>query len=509
MQLSIEQIYDIIQEIELPENILRKKAELASQEIYEGSLKKYVNNRIREMYPKTYEAYTIADYSLLKKIVDKKAKAYKEAPVRTLPTPNESTAYQDIVKEYGLNEAMKRLDALYCQHKYALFGCLMSLDEDGSPEFRFMPLAPYEFDVIKDDEGCPKVVILSYPDRTMMVETGSDGLDTIISGAKQDEGAQTKVYAFWTDTNFYVVEIKVDDKGKSMGIPSFRPIPTNPGNVNPYGVLPFVYLPKNSGPNYPIASPLPEQTVEVNSLLSVYLTSGNMQIGQLVLKYPEGQNFQMVTSGLMTGIKLPQSTDPDAPETDASYISPSPNMDAHRTAIMTYVSMILDEQGIRSAGALDSTAEKFSSGLDRAIAEADVQDIIEDNQGLYRCVEEEVFEIVRAQLASINSNPFSDGDLRIVYKKPRMLVSDTELLTNLEKMINLGLLEAWEKFTIVDPNMSEEDAKAKLARIQSGEQSRVSALADAAGMNQEVNNADISGPGNEGNRPESTSDSSS
>jgi hypothetical protein len=484
MQLSQQEIQDIIAEIKRPENLERKRQALKSSDVYEGALKKYVSHRIMQMYPKSWNLYTISDYSILKKIVDKKAKAYKEAVVRKLEKPDESTAYQDIVKDYCLNEAMKELDVVYNQYKYALMGCTMDLI-DGEPSFNFMPLDPQEFDVIKDSKGEAKIVILSYPGRELVTVADTDGMDSLIAGPKSDEGDGKETYSFWTDDSYYLVEQTVKD-GKAMGPPEIKPIPSNPNNVNPWGVLPFVYLPMNGGPNYPVPSPLCEQTVELNSLLSVYLTSGNMQVGQLVIKHPESQKIEQASSGMMTVLKMPQSSDTDAAETTAEYISPNPNMDGHRTSIMTFASLIMDEQGIRPGSGLD-TAEKFTSGLDRAISEADVQDIIEANQQLYARVEEELFEIVKAQLASVNRNPFTSENIQVIYRKPKILVTETEVLANLKTMEELGLLEPWEKFVMIDPNLSEEDAKAKLARIEGSKPQPVKP---------EVMNADNSGPSN-------------
>jgi hypothetical protein len=480
MELSLYDIKVILDEIESQENKARKQREFKSFQIYDGNLKSYVKNRIREMYPKSWDMYTIADYSLLKKITDKRAKAYKENPIRRGANNDETTAYEDITREGCLNQAMARFDKYFNQHKYALMSSFMELNSEGKPEFRFMPLAPYEFDCVKNDKGEIKVVILSYPDSTMIVGSDSDGMDSIIAGAKADEGQQSKIYAFWTDTNHYLV--KVMKSATSTGLPEFVPIQDNPMNVNPWGILPFAYLPESDTPNYPVASPLPDQTVELGSLLSVYLTSGNMQIGQLVLKYPQDQDIQMITHGLMAGIKLPQSTSPDAAETTADYISPSPQMDQHRTSIMTFMNLILDENGIRPASGSDISIEKFSSGLDRMISESDVQDIIESNQNMYADLEQDIYDIVRMQLESINIRTLSDVDLEIKYRKPKMMVTDTERLNNIEKMLQLGLIEEWEKFMIIDPNLTEDQAKEKLARINMESESKVRSLADAAGM---------------------------
>lgn len=376
---------------------------------------------------------------------------------------------------------MRQLDRLYNQHKYALMASFMKLiqNQDGSTEkrFSFVPLAPYEFDVIKDDDGNLKVVVLSYPDNTITIDSDSDNMDSYIAGPKSDEGKDSKVFAFWTDTNHYMV--KYSKRDEAQGHVEFMEIPNNPMNINPYGVLPFQYAPKNDTPNYPLPSPLAQQTIELNSLLSVYLTSGNTQIGQLVLKYPQDQALQTVTSGIMVALRLPQSNSPEAPKTEADYISPSPNMDGHRTSIMTYLNMIMDEQGLSGTQALDGNVQNFSSGLDRIISQSDVQDIIEMNQEEYFRFENGIYEIIKAQHESVGDFSLTDEDIAVKYRKPKMMISDTEKLANLEKAINLGLLEEWEKFVIYDPNMSEDDAKEKLDRINKSKNQKMKDVMDS------------------------------
>lgn len=474
MQLDAQQIKQILDEVESEENKSRKRDSFASWQISEGGLRPYVLSKIQQMYPQTWTLYTIADYSLLKKVVDKKAKAYKESPVRSLSEDAASKDYSDIAQEYGLNQTMRNFDRMLNQHKYALIGSFMELNE-GKPKFKFMSLAPHEFDCVKDSEGKLQAVILSYPDQTITGTHSSDGRDSLIAGNKSDEGVESKVYTVWTETNHYVVRARVS--GKNVGSVEIMPIESNPDNLNPWGVLPFEYAPASDTPNYPVSSSLPGQTIELNALLSVYLTSGNMQVGQLVIKHPDGQQFNSAVQGMMVSLHLPQG-DADSRPTEADYISPSPNMDGHRTSILTFLKLILDEQGISGAQAIEGQAQDFASGLDRMLSEADVQDAVELNQDTYGWVERQIYKIVRRQLQSANLGMnLPDEELKVLYRKPRMLISDTEKLGNLKLMMELGLLEEWEKFSVFDPNVSEDQAKEKIARIKAERSKALSEMA--------------------------------
>jgi len=107
------------------------------------------------------------------------------------------------------------------------------------------------------------------------------------------------------------------------------------------------------------------------------------------------------------------------------------------------------------------------NGVSRAIAGASVQKIISKNQKCYAKLERDMFTIIKAWKQWLGSSEFTeDDDLQIVFPRPKVMVSDRETLENIEKMLSLGLIEEWEKFVKMDPNLSEEEAREKLERIQ-------------------------------------------
>lgn len=476
--LTDQEVLNLLTEIESVENQNRKKYAYDSFQIYEGNLRYFVTEKMKKMFPMTWEMFQISDYSILKKIVDKKSKAYKEAPRRFLETDAETSLYQEVVNKFGLNKAMKKFDVYYNREKYSLMAVFFERKEFGGElkeQFNFIPLAPYEFDVVMDEMGNLETVILSYPDEQVVSGKVTDRIDTTIAGYVQDANIETKTYAVWTKDQHQIWEGYKKKDGKRTF--SKLIVDGNESGINPYGVLPFVYVPEEYSQDYPVESPLPVQTIELNAEMSTYYTSGTLQIGTLVLKFPSSQAIETVTNGLFTGMKLPQSENPDSPETSAEYISPSPNMNGHKEAIITHMQAILDEQGINS-NQIISPNEKFTSGFDRLLASADVQDIIQDNQqNVYLGVEQKIYLIVKAIYKNfIKRDIFKSKSLSVVYSRPKILVSDTEKLNNIEKMNELGLLTPWEKFMLIDPNISEQQAKEKWDKLQEAKLSQLSAL---------------------------------
>lgn len=488
--ITEEQVKRLLSEIELNENVMRKKHTYDSYQCYEGNLRFYVQEKLKKMYPATWEMFQVSDYSAIKKIVDKKSRSYKEAPKRILENENETRLYQDLIKKFELNKAMKKFDVLFNRHKYSLMAVFYERDGSEIEErFKFIPLAPYEFDVELDEMGELKTVILSYPDEQVVNTVKTDGIDTKIAGLVQDAGRDMKTYVVWTKEQHLVYE----GRKKADGSRTFERIiiEGNEAGINPYGVLPFVYVPEDFSQDYPVDSPLHIQTIELNAEMATYYTSGTLQIGTLVLKYPSSQAIETVTNGLFTGMKLPQSDNPDAPETTAEYISPSPNMSGHKEAILTHMQAILDEQGINS-NQIISPNEKFSSGFDRLLASADVQDLIQDNQqNVYLGVETRIYKIIKDIYKNfIKRDIFKSEEIQVVYQKPKVLISDTEKLGNIEKMEQLGLLLPWEKFILVDPNLSEDQAILKWEKMQELKREQVNLMAP-------MNNEDETSPEDE------------
>jgi hypothetical protein len=477
-KLTQEFIAKTINEIEMEQNRVRKRRAFNSSQIRTGKLKGFVEKRIAQMYPKTHEMYTVTDYSILKKIVDKKAKAYKEKPIRKVQDSEAATlAYAEICKRYNLDTAMMYLDQSYNEHKYALMSVFMDREEEsGKYYFNFYALEPYEYDVVKDEDGGLEVVILSYPTNSITSTDGDSYNALIAEQSKSDEFLKERFYSFWTETEYQMIKVSGDPSNDEVYI-EFVPNPDNVNGVNPYGVLPFVYAPMDFDKNYPNPSPLPMQTVEFNALMSVYLTSANMQVGILKITRPEKQKINILSHSLYTAIEVPQSSRPEDPKADIDFISPTPNMSGHKEAIVTYLETILDEQGI-SSSQLVNPNQNFSSGFDRLLSQADVQSTIEENQEIYEKVEQEIYEIVATQLASVGQNILPLDALTITYKKPKIMVSDKDKLDNLKQMKDLGLWSDAELLQMFDPNLSLEDATLRLNQNREDKIAMLSTVTD-------------------------------
>lgn len=434
MQLNSSTIPSILQEIQA--DAARRDEAYQNFLIYEGKLGEFVQKEVQAKYPRTWKDYTIADYNLLKKVTDKKTKSYKKAPIRKLEKDVETERYAAVLSEGDFDSAMKLVDRYHNQYRYCAVGIVREKDAEGKSFFNFWALQPFEFSVIRDRNE--NIVCWAIPN------------------GKQGE------YAYWTLwTNEGHAKVITKDY-KSYAVVENK---GNPGNINPFKTMPFVYVPADISGRYPLASTLVNKSIAVNTNLSVYLTSGNMQIGQLVIKHPASQAVGEVVSGLRVAMDLPQLGG-DKGETSAEYISPSPDLEGHKNSILLYMMLILDENGITSTKLGNADGESFTSGFDRLIANADIQDIIEDNQSIYAKIENRVYQIIKSIHVADGDITFSSKQLSITYLQPEIMLSDSDKLDNLAKKKALGLWEDWELIKEANPNISEADARLKADKLK-------------------------------------------
>ena len=429
---QITNVIKIIKEIESTKNQTRKNHAYKARQIMEGAQAQYVKTELARLYPKTHSLMRVSDISLLKKVVNKIARAYKEDPLRGLDSEDETERYSQIAKDANFNRQFRIFDKYFVRDKHAA----LWVNKIGD-QINLLPLAAYEFDVIVDDNtGQVLIMILSY-DR---------------------EGH--KEYALWSDTHHVMVR-----SSGPTGL-TYVPIEGNPNNINPLGLVPFSYRCAGDGRGYPVASPLPDQSTTMNvSLSDLQSAAAKQGHGHLVRKVVGDQKTQEVHAGLHTVIDLVLSDNADDPQPDVSYINANPDLTGQREALAAYVRGILDENGISGGEFLTGNVREFTSGLDRSIAQADVSDQVEAHQAEYSNVENEVFQIIRAYQEVENAQRFTSENLSVSYRKPKVLISDAETLANIEKQLNLGLIEEWEKFKIMNPNLSEDECREKLDRI--------------------------------------------
>ena len=489
-----EHVSCLIREIEGLENRERKRESWIDFNVYGGNLAHFVKERLKTIYPETHSKFRIGDISLSKKIVDKRAKAYKKRPMRELDTDQETIALNEIYDKGQFNRAFKEMDTIFNRDKYvAMWLSWVNPDENNEEGFyNLMALPPYQYDIIRDNRtGDPVIFALSFPDREIVGNIGqNDGMDQKIAESQADQGAEKKKYSIWNSQQHIQIVRQMPYRGVIEKDPKFdfMEIPGNSANVNPMGQVPVKFLSIEADTmDYPLRANLGRQSIEWGVSLSDLKTAAAAQgHGQLVISHPEGQTIKKKHVGMHVALDLPQSKKPDAPATTAQYINANPDLAGQLETLKFDAINILDEHGIKSKGGIEGGTEKFASGFDRLLSMADVQEIIEENQMLYEeNIEQGIYELIQANERAMNKQTFRSENIQVTYEKPKPMSTDKEILEVIEKKKNLGVIEDWEALVILNPNLSEEQAKEKLKRINEAKKAKMQEFQNSLGAMQQ------------------------
>ena len=469
-------IFEIITEIEGEQNRRRKKDAFVAYESKEGRQKDHVEDRLKMLYPETWQKFRVGDVRIVDKVIRKKAQAYMTSPLRRLDTERETEFLESIYDEYKFSRAFKEADSIYNLHKYVALWLHYNNPKENSDELRgsysLQALAPYEYDLIKNERGYPEIFILSYAGTE--VTKGADGIEQLIAEDQRDTSAETKRYRMWSK-DFYA---EVETRGKKDGRPYISKMDIKPNKIKR---LPIAYLQKDTAEDYPIQSNLGDASISWNTEFSDLKTAAATQgHAQLIIKHPENMKLRQLHVGMHTAINLPQSRkDTDKP-TEADYISPSPDLAGQLEVLKFSLLQILDDEGITSSNAITGGVNEVKSGFDRLLKEADVNNLITSNQELYAdCLEADLYLCLKAYEDALNQATLQSDKIEIYFPKKQVLISDKETLENLRIRDELGLLLSYEKHQIINPNLSDEEARQReeaISEEKAGKVARMQAL---------------------------------
>jgi hypothetical protein len=459
-------VRSIIYDIETSQNRERRRREIRSNEIYSGKLRDHVEDRLKQIYPNTYNSFSFADLNLTKKIVDKAAKAYKQNPIRELDTDQQSESYSSLMQEIDDCHAWQTFDVYYNLHRYAAMWFNYYEDTEGEMKVLLRPLAPFQFSRVVNRFNETEVFIVNFPSNDLYETTDTDGRKAIIQDSREDSSCSR--YAMWSKDHHVVIRAYttvVNGEMTDCRI-KYEDIPGNNEMINALGVIPAAFAQQGDNFALPILNPLPEQTVEFNQQYSVMLTGSSLQtFGHLVLSHPEDQKMpDEIYNSLFTYSRLPQKG-ADEPATTLDYLNPSPNLDSQLQVLQNYAHQIITEHLGDGSQNIKGSSD-FTSGLDRLIAMSDITNIIESNQQVYAKVENQLYQIIKSFYEAMNDFRFSSESITVKYPKAKPALSEKELLENIKKKLDMGLIQKYEALLALDPNMSVEAAMDKIEAVK-------------------------------------------
>ena len=513
----------LIEEIEGEENLGRKQESYKRYEIYRDRIKKYIlKNLTLELDEDTVNEMQsrIATVNMFKKMVQKKARVYKNAPVRTPLIESDADFISSMVDLLNLNSTMKKVD----RYKEAFRNAAVynkpykNHSGDGKWSQILEVLAPHQFDVIEDEDNTQMVraVVLSHYTNTSFNEDYSSPQNRNKSGLKNNfrdgdgkkqaiadsPSDQDKEYVFWSKKYHFTCDsegsyINKSSEGEDMTVD------------NPIGDLPFTFFSKDQdGSFWSVGG---EDIVDGSILINTLLTDLYFiaKIQGMGLFYMFGSNVpktfkvgpnKAITMKVEEGDATPQ----------IGFASSNPPIGDHMSMIEQYVAFLLstNDLGVNSIqGKLDGGSA--ASGIQEIIQNAEPMTAIEDEQEQYMDKEINIVRVANKWQQVLGESQtglsigFSDiGSVNDVlymleFEKPQHFSNENERLNAMKSRIEIGIINKVDAMIEENPKLTREEALDRL--LAKHEENMKLSITKASSFIDESMNEDESEDGNTNN----------
>lgn len=477
----------VIREIRSPENKARKREMKKRQEVYRDNVIKWVLQALEtlKMRPETLQLMKnhASNISLAKKIVNKKARCYRGGVQRIAGTPEATATVSYLASILGTNTAMQKADRFCVLQKNALPWVFPELTPQGTWRLKNVVLTSSQYDVIENgrDPERPACVILSdYVDEFDGSVTTSPGggwrsieqdatLVTdprIAKGPGQETYKAKETFIWWTDSYHFTT----DESGRILrGI--------SPEDLrNPIGMIPGAPVAEDQDGSYWASGgeDIIDGSILVNLLATDMLTIMYLQgFGQLVItgsnipeEYQVGPNVALI---------LQNREGQDKAEVDL--ISHNPPIDSWLRVLEQYVAMLLSTNDLSpSSVAMRLDAQTFPSGIAMLIDKSEAQGSVEDRRIMFGQSERRYWEIVRRWMSAyegkLDQEFTAAGDIpegtEVItrFNDPKEVTTEKERLEIMKLRKELGLATQLDLVQMDNPNMTQEEAKAKLEELR-------------------------------------------
>jgi hypothetical protein len=168
-------------------------------------------------------------------------------------------------------------------------------------------------------------------------------------------------------------------------------------------------------------------------------------------------------------------------EVDFEFVSPNSNIGEISEAVDKFLNYFVTSEGV-GGQVVNSTGEieKAQSGIDRFLMMLSKVEAHSDDYDAFMCVENDIYKIIRAWLDVLsNSNELDNkyrttipeqSEVHVDYHKPEMIETQTEKLSNIEKLIDMQLMSRKQAIMKLNNIDDEEQAMKILEEIRADDE---------------------------------------
>jgi len=460
---------DIIHDIQKPSSVALIENNKALFDIFEGELLPIVLEKMKgQLSPQSYKyaKQRVAPINVLKRIIDKLSKIYQQNPTREVIDGSD----QD-----------KELVAWYEE--------TLGVDELFNQSNEFMNLQKNNLIELFVDEGMPKIRTFSahqfWVYSTNKVDpTQPTHIVTYDSDHSANMGKSDKL-RIYSDDDFAIT----DSHGKIL--PEEMMMLGNPDGINPYGILPFVYV--NQSRNLLIPKP-DTDTVEMTTLIPILLTDLNHAVQFQSFSMMYGIDVDVGEIARTPNAFLDLKSDPQSEkQPQIGTIKPEVDIDQVLGLIASEFSLWLNTRGIKPGSIGQLNRDNFASGVSKMIDEMDISENRQKQVTIYRNVERKFWDLLLFHMHPFwvangmveNRHLFSPRAKVVTNFKPQVpMMNRGTLVKDLADEIASGFTTKKRAIRSLNPHMSEEDADQLISEIEQERQIIVNGVDDGLATDQ-------------------------
>jgi hypothetical protein len=472
----------ILREIKGDENRRRSEASLQDCEVYQGKIRPYVMKYLRSKYSETTVAETpvVASINVARKVIDQRASLYKNTPKRDFLNVSDEvkSMLKDVYERISVDTKFlqsNRLFELQQRQNHILV-------YPKNSELKFRVLKNHQINVIpmEDDPEVGEIYIISSFDKSLSQarEQFSNNYNEKIAD-EDDYKLMLERHVVWSSNLHFLM----NGKGEILSEETINPIaPYCPViEVAPDG-KDFEYWNQalNSDSSNPVfkGGEVSNFTVEYNASMSALAQTVQMSsFAQAFLKAPAHLQPKQLIVGTNHILRL--TTDSTAGEVEFGYATPNADLAGAQNFVLSLLSQFLSSQGI-DAKTISGTAQatNFSSGVERLLAMITQFESSKESQAVYQNAEKKIFEVIKAWInvsyaTDVLNEDYQfripeDAELSIQFVKPETVLTEAEMLVDIEKKLDLGLISRVDAIAQLE-GKSIDEAKERLLEIDEAE----------------------------------------
>lgn len=438
MILSEDFLKQIAKSVNEPDRRIARTEDYKRFLMFNGSTEEIIKEAISREYakPETVETLSarIIPINFTGKIITKLAGVYIQRPIRrpVIENTSDSELLELYVEKMCLDQRMKEANRYFKLFKRNLME--FYVDEDGMPFVRNLPRHTYE--------------VFSFSSIT------PNRPDVIVKIVQDDKVEDKQILQVWTDESVY----KINGRG------SIVVDKDNPGGVNPYKKLPFIYINESSFSVDPISDDdLMRMSIAIPVILTDICWATKMQSNSIMWTLGDVGTISSAPDSVVA-----MTYGPDGQKPEIGQIKPEVDTDKVLGMVQTLVALLLSTKNL-SVGTVQAKLEanNAASGISKMLDSAESVEDKKDQQEYFEKAEKQMWKLIKENLVPVwraqgllqpefNKEFSKTFDVDIFFTEPKVMITEQEQIETSKLRLESGFSTLKMELAAIYPQLSKD-----------------------------------------------------